>query len=411
MLDTIWKQFFEFIYSNLDMNTPYNELDYKKTSKSLFANLIFNNLEKINFIKGSKPKMKITNDFTILFYEKYSSGNMINDVKESGLTVKIINKSNIVKVRGLPSEKKTVYKLDFNYNQSNYYIPHERIILTNLSPQEFMLREDILMTHLINQSDNKIIITAETLKFIEKHDTTKMLTKRILNNNLTLQAENGIKNEIKSKLQAIARNKIAITKYKENIILFEKDISKLEESIIFQKGGEQLTEDLMNLVDKYKLIESIYAKVDNKGLLRIIIETSQLKLIKYDKERLKKLYDNNGWSNKPKFRTILGQFINEECDIFFGAYTITLTLAKANSTQEIIYDLSPKSTYRNPHESINCLGTYGSSVNKLRKQNKIDTLLIVLIEYLQSITFGDGGASSLPNSCYALNKEGEKIYG
>lgn len=403
----IWYRFIEFVNEQIGYTTQ--EVDINVLSNSLFANLIFNNLDQINIEKHDKMS-KATDAFHIIFYSNHQLTNMVSDVKSSGYQIQAISKANIVKVKGKPRHKLTAYEVDLGYNRKSYYLPHERTIITNALPVLFLTKEDVVMTHLVNQSDDKLIITEETLRFVERHDTSKMLTRRILTNSLAVQAQSANKSAIQLNLKKIDKKRRDIEVMKADIITLEKVVANLEEEVIFQKGGETIANELMDLAERYKSIDYITAETTQTGI-NIIVRTHPVEFIRYDKDRLKRYLNNGGWNNNTSFRRILQLFVEGKCKIFFGRYDIKLTLSNVSGTQKLSYSFNALDKYKNPHESITCIGTYRTTIDQLTKANKYDLLLINLLEYLQSITFGDGGASNLPAYCYALNEEGEKIYG
>ena len=147
--------------------------------------------------------------------------------------------------------------------------------------------------------------------------------------------------------------------------------------------------------------------MDNSGQV-LVINTNPIPFTKYNVGSLMNASENFYKQNRT-FQRILAKQAEGTAQIYFSEYKITIA---RNSENEIQYQLQPMTErLRNPHQGASCLGNYSGPISEAKKSINYPSLILLLLEYLQSITFGDLGSSNFPERCYALNEKGEIIYG
>lgn len=162
---------------------------------------------------------------------------------------------------------------------------------------------------------------------------------------------------------------------------------------------------LKDLLLNHNLIKSI--EVENNGQL-LIINTNPIPFTKYNVGNLMHASENFYKQNR-EFQKILAKQAEGTAQIYFSRYRIIIGRTSDN---QIHYQLQPVvERLSNPHQAVSCLGNYSGPISEAQRSINYTSLILLLLEYLQSITFGDLGSNSFPENCYALNEKGEIIYG
>lgn len=402
-MNHIWNQFASYIAESAEVR---NDVNVEQIKTSLLANLLFNNLNKVRFANENKADMEDTGMLTIIFATS-SSRNVKGYIKD--YKIRRINQGNIVTVKGNQATDKTCYLLEGTYENLTAYIPKENVIMTTYTLGQFLLKDQVLLAHLINQTRDDLIITNDTLVYVEGHESTKMLSKRLLVSTLSNQAEEGLKKQIRDNIIRIADNRVNIEKANEHIIKLQKEIAEVQENIIFAKGGDVIADEIFALTDRNKNIRSVISRRSGDNNTELVITTEPIELTKYDNDRLERFLNRGGWQNNGPFRRVLKLLVSGKAKVFFSSYEIIITIPARGGLNWKLIPLTPNK--RNPHQGIGCYGSYGNHLSNAADKRNFTVLIILLLEFLSSITFGDGGATDLPTQCYALNEKGERFYG
>ena len=112
-----------------------------------------------------------------------------------------------------------------------------------------------------------------------------------------------------------------------------------------------------------------------------------------------------------EFRNALFEVAEGNAELYFGHFEIILNISEREI--KIKDDIKIKSidVYDNPHNHINCFGSWKQDIEKACKEHNILGIIYSILDYLKQVTFTDSGSSHLDRYCYIVSKEnGEVIY-
>lgn len=210
-----------------------------------------------------------------------------------------------------------------------------------------------------------------------------------------------------------------IDNLKEQIKAIEKDIKsneqklrEREKSFLFQEFNNK-AKKVVDYITRHSLIrpETIvfhYSSTTQRNIIKF--DTKPLYLYKMNKEFLEKSRATI-YPGKDDFKDTFDEILYKNARIGIGTYEINITIHNNPGTFEIKANPTSKyEVFQNPHHKIGCLGGFAEGLQESKREGDLLAAISIILEYLQSVNFGDPGSSQLPNLCYVADQHNNIIY-
>ena len=406
-----------FKHLKLNLECPANEhrlnLEPQTLRLSTLSNIILNHFDLFEFKLGT-PTLEIlrtpTKKITI-----YLTLNSIRLAQKYDFNKQTVNLHNLNNIRE-SNHKDTIFSITKSNSYGEpitkfEYIPISNIIyicekrgLTNIFEE---LNTALLF--LLQLHNSNIVISKDSMRLppqIVQETIIDLIEKLALDKALEKLKTVGYTAQVSALLKIIkgySEEQVEIDRYIKEAA---DKLEIIERRHLFGQVSN-LAEDLRDLLQRHTLLDhlEVNSVID---AVSIQIHTHPLSITKYDKgylmKSLKRVYPNA----PTLFKHAFNEFAEENATINLGKFILLLTI---NSNGLINIAANSKSKmYNNPHNKITCLGTYQTPMTKLRQDQKPIEMILLMLEYIQSINFKDSGSHDLPRMCYITNKKGDRIY-
>lgn len=142
----------------------------------------------------------------------------------------------------------------------------------------------------------------------------------------------------------------------------------------------------------------------------LILKTKPIEYTKFVPEELERYSGLNS-----SFNNALKRVAKREYHLFFGEFYLVYELTEdliltVDQNANVQQTITPITAYNNPHNAIGCLGNYKNPRQELIANNRIVDLVYLDLEFLQSLTLGDGGMNSVVSRCYIIDENNKIAY-
>jgi hypothetical protein len=282
------------------------------------------------------------------------------------------------------------------------YHPYSQSILIGpFNALRSLFKHDYLITYLINiNNDSKNInMSEDTLTSFDNINKNKVIVE-ILRQHASLFESR----EVTEKISKLTKDINLI--YKQ-LHKKHEEVRELEKIELFGASDiDKLAKDLVHLKDNFYQIDEIKVRATKaEQKLYIDVRTTDLDITDYNRAELKRSLPNIT-AFKDKFIPYLEDMLNNEASIHVGKFKFSIVVDR-----KTVKLLTPTSLdkYENPHNNMSCYGSFNDVWEKMASDKKIIPLILSTIQFLQGVTFGDGGSHALDTVSY-VKKEGEVVY-
>lgn len=411
----VYSSLFKHLKLNLEIpGSRYNiNLDPDLLRISTLSNVILNHFDLFEFKVGTptleelrSPSQKVT------IYINIGSIKLANNYNFNQQTISLHNLSNVRKSSHSESLFNIITKDRYGDQSTKFeYIPISNIIyICHRDGLETIFGElNTALLFLLQLHNSAIVISKESMRlppqFVQE-TLIKLIEELALDEALAKLKLVGYDTQVNTLLQVIrdyTEEQISIDLYiKES----QDKLEIIERRHLFGQVSD-LAEDMRDLLHRHTLLDHLEVTNDENSVF-IHLHTNPLTITKYDKGYLAKSISRMYSNANSKFTHAFHEFAEGNATINLGEFILVIVI-KSNGAINIV--ANPKEgPYNNPHNQIHCLGTYGTPMTKLRQDQKPIEMILLMLEYIQSINFKDSGSHRLYEMCYITDEKGERIF-